>query len=57
MNQFSLKNQYSLLNQLYFLQHCDLEVHPNINDLLLIKCSIIIFETQLSPGFTFATCV
>ena len=57
MNQFSLKNQYSLKNQLYLLQHCDSEVHPNINGLFMIKCSIIIFETQLSPGFTFATSV
>ena len=57
---FSLHNyshmyQYSLMNQLHLLQHCDSELHPTINGLFLLKCSMIIFDTQLSPGFRFAT--
>ena len=55
MNQYSLMNQYLLINQLYLLQHCDSELHPNINGLFMVKYSIIIFDTQLSPGFIVPT--
>ena len=49
-------NQYLQMNQLHLLQHCDSELHPNINGLFMIKCSMImITKINIFRGVSFTT--